>query len=173
MEGPIDLKATLSHGFSRRKFLRDTGVGLPLVLGGMRVFARNPAALFANDSLYPIKIGPTRRYFVDQNNRPFLMQGDSAWSLLVAATKEEAEQYLENRRRKGFNTIIVNLIEHKFPGRTNRYGEGPFLVEGDFSTPNEKYFEHADWVIRKAGRKEYWFCSSPFFSDTKGLTKVG
>ncbi len=168
MEEPIDLKATLSHGFSRRKFLRDTGAGLPLMLGGMRAFAYNPAALFAHESTYPVKIGPTRRYFVDQNNRPFLMQGDSAWSLLVAATKEEAEQYLENRRRKGFNTIIVNLIEHKFPGRTNRYGEGPFLVKDDFSTPNEKYFEHADWVIRKAGEKGILVLLLPIFLGYKG-----
>jgi len=78
MEELIDRKAAPSDGYSRRRFLRDTGVGLPLMLGGMRVFACNTAALFAPDSTYPIKIGPTHRYFVDQNNRPFLMQGDSA-----------------------------------------------------------------------------------------------
>ncbi len=30
---------------------------------------------------------------------------------MVQPTKEEAEQYLRNRHRKGFNSIIVNLIE--------------------------------------------------------------
>ena len=132
------------------------------------LLACSAAALYATDSPYPLKIGPTHRYFVDQNNRPFLVQGDSAWSLLVAATKEEAEQYLENRRRKGFNTIIVNLIEHKFPGSTNRYGDDPFLVKGDFSTPNEKYFQHADWVIRKAGEKGIQVLLLPIFLGYKG-----
>jgi hypothetical protein len=30
----------------------------------------------------------------------------------------------------------VNLIEHKFRGPVNRYGEGPFTTPGDFCTPN-------------------------------------
>ena len=131
-------------------------------------FTCYPAALHAADAAYPIKIGPTHRYFVDRNNHPFLMQGDSAWSLIVGVTKDEAEQYLENRRRKGFNTVIVNLIEHKFNGPKNRDGEGPFLVQGDFSTPNEKYFQHADWVIRKAGEKGILVLLLPIFLGYKG-----
>ena len=73
--------------------------------------------------------------------------------MISGLTKEEAEAYLEDRRKKGFNSIIVNLIEHKFRGPVNRYGQAPFLTPGDFSTPNEKYFEHADWVLRKAAEK--------------------
>src|ERR1019366_4601467 len=46
------------------------------------------------------------------------------WSLISGLTKDEAELYLEDRRRKGFNSLIVNLIEHKFHGPVNRYGQG-------------------------------------------------
>ena len=81
------------------------------------------------------------------------MQGDAAWSLISGLTSEEAEKYLEDRRSKGFNSVIVNLIEHQFRGPVDRYGQNPFTVSGDFSTPNEKYFAHADWVIRKAAEK--------------------
>jgi len=102
---------------------------------------------------YPLQISANRRYFVDQKRVPFLLHGDAAWSLISGLTKPEAEAYLEDRRDKGFNAVIVNLIEHKFKGPKNREGEEPFLVRGDFATPNEKYFEHADWVIRKAGEK--------------------
>ena len=107
----------------------------------------------AGDLLYPLKVGPTKRYLVDRNNHPVLIHGDTAWSLITAVTKAEAEQYLENRRQKGFNAIMVNLIEHKFNGPATREGEQPFSAPGDFSTPNEKYFAHADWVIRKAAEK--------------------
>ncbi len=100
---------------------------------------------------------------VDQSGAPFLIHGDTPWSLISGLTKEEAEQYLENRRQKGFNSIIVNLIEHKFRGPVNRYGEGPFTTPGDFSTPNEKYFEHADWVIRKAGEKGMQVFLAPIY----------
>lgn len=103
--------------------------------------------------VYPLKVSENKRYLVDRNNQPVLIHGDTAWSLITGVTKAEAEQYLENRRQKGFNAIIVNLIEHKFKGPANRDGENPFTTAGDFATPGEKYFTHADWVIRKAAEK--------------------
>jgi len=114
-------------------------------------------------SPYPILIGPDHRHVVDQRGAPFLIQGDTPWSLISGLTSEEAEQYLESRRQLGFNSIIVNLIEHKFHGPVNRYGEGPFTTPGDFSTPNEKYFEHADWVIRKAAEKGMQVFLAPIY----------
>ncbi len=114
-------------------------------------------------SPYPIRVGPDHRHVVDQAGAPFLIQGDAPWSLISGLTREEEEQYLENRRQKGFNSIMVNLIEHKFHGPVDRYGEGPFTTPGDFSTPNEKYFEHADWVIRKAAEKGIQVFLAPIY----------
>jgi len=110
------------------------------------------SALRAADPIYPLKVSANMRYLVDQKNRPFLLQGDSPWSLIVAVDDESVEQYLKNRREKGFNAIVVNLLEHHFCAHPplNLAGDGPFTTPGDFSTPNEKYFAHADWVIRKA-----------------------
>jgi len=112
---------------------------------------------------YPVRIGPDHRHLVDQSGAPFLVQGDAPWSLISGLTREEAELYLEHRRSQGFNSLIVNLIEHKFRGPVNRYGEGPFTTPGDFSTPNKKYFEHADWVIRKAAEKGFQVFLAPIY----------
>ena len=112
---------------------------------------------------YPVKVGPDHRHLVDQSGAPFLVQGDAGWSLISGLDNEEAEKYLEARRRQHFNSIIVNLIEHKFRGPVNRYGEGPFTIPGDFSTPNEKYFVHADWVIRKAQEKGLQVFLAPIY----------
>jgi len=91
------------------------------------------------------------------------MQGDAAWSLISALTKEDADRYLEVRRRQGFNAIIVNLIEHHFNGPVDRYGDGPFTTAGEFSSPNEKYFAHADWVIHKAEEKGIVVLLAPIY----------
>jgi hypothetical protein len=112
---------------------------------------------------YPLRVSSDHRHLVDQNGNPFLAQGDAPWSLITGLTSEEAERYLDTRHRQGFNSIIVNLIEHKFHGPVNRNGEGPFVTPGDFSTPNEKYFEHADWVIRKAQEKGFQVFLAPIY----------
>ena len=88
----------------------------------------------------------------DAAGRPFLLHGDAAWSLIADLTREDAELYLKDRAARGFNTILVSLIERKFATHApaNAYREPPFLVAGDYATPNEKYFAHADWVISRA-----------------------
>lgn len=119
---------------------------------------------------FPLKLAPGKRYLVDQHNKPFLIHGDSPWSLMVSLTKEEAEIYLEDRRKKGFNTILVNLLEHKFApdAPNNRYGEGPFTKPNDYSTPNEAYFSHVDWVIRKAAERGILVLLTPSYLGFDG-----
>jgi len=106
-----------------------------------------------------------KRYLVGQNGRPFLMQGDAAWSLIVGLSDAEEERYLKDRRQKGFNTVLVELIEHKFCKHPplDRAGDAPFTTPGDFSTPNEKYFAHADWVIRKAAEDGIQVLLAPIY----------
>ena len=101
----------------------------------------------------PLAVSENHRYLVDQNHVPYLLQGEAAWSLIVVPSDQEVEQYLKNRRDKGFNAVLVELIEHRYSKKPplNAAGDPPFTTPGDFSTPNEKYFAHADWVIRKAG----------------------
>lgn len=119
---------------------------------------------------WPLKIGPTKRYLVDQNERPVLVHGESPWSLIVGPPPQEVELYLANRKAKGFNSIIVNIIEHLFHSRApkNYRGDAPFTTPGDFSTPNDKYFAHADWVIRKAGEYGMQVLLSPAFVGCRG-----
>src|SRR6267143_3892352 len=104
---------------------------------------------------YPLKISTNRRYLVDQNNKPFRIQGDSAQSLIANLTYAEADKYLSNRQRKGFNTVNINLLEAKFAihAPANRNGDAPFTKPGDLSTPNEAYFAFADSIIDLAASK--------------------
>jgi Protein of unknown function (DUF4038)/Putative collagen-binding domain of a collagenase len=106
-------------------------------------------------SILPLAIGPNERHFVDQLGVPILIQGDAAWSLIAATTRDQAELYLDDTVAKGFTAIIVNLLEMYWspdPPR-NVFGHDPFRTPNDFATPNEPYFEHADWVLAEAGRR--------------------
>ena len=44
-------------------------------------------------------------------------------------------------------------VEFSINPPRNAYGDGPFTTPGDFSTPNETYFTHADWVINEAASR--------------------
>jgi hypothetical protein len=107
-------------------------------------------------------VSEDRRYLVDQVGGPFLVVGDTAWSLIADLRANDIKAYLDDRQRRGFNAIIVNLIEAKFstdPPRT-RDGIEPFRSSGDFSTPNSDYFDFAHKVIEWANDRgiTVWLC---------------
>ncbi len=123
----------------------------------------------ASESPFPVRVSANGHYLEDASGQPFLLHGDTAWSLIVQLTKEEAEEYLENRRQKGVNSIIVNLIEFKYADNApkNRAGDAPFATPGNFSTPNEAYFAHADWVVSKAGEKGMLAVLNPCYTGNR------
>ncbi|HKW84380.1 MAG TPA: DUF4038 domain-containing protein, partial [Burkholderiaceae bacterium] len=121
-------------------------------------------------STWPLHVESGKRYLVDAQNRPFLIQGDSPWSLISRLTRENVDLYLETRRQQGFNTVMTNLIEHQFTDNppNNAYGAAPFTRAGDFSTPNEAYFAHAEYVIAKAKEKGILVLLCPAYLGYQG-----
>lgn len=114
---------------------------------------------------YPLKLSADGTYLVDQGNRPFFINGDTAWSLIVQLSQADAETYLSDRAQKGFNLVLVNLIDHQFATNApaNLAGQAPFTTPGNFNTPNEAYFSHADWVINKAAEKGIVVLLAPLY----------
>jgi hypothetical protein len=75
--------------------------------------------------------------------------------MIANLTYAEADTYLNDRKAKGFNTVIVNLLEHKFAvnAPADRNGDQPFTTAGNFATPNPAYFAFADSIIDLAAAK--------------------
>jgi hypothetical protein len=105
---------------------------------------------------YPLALSADGHHIVDQTGRAVFFNADSPWHILPRLTREDTQLYLDNRQQKGFNAIVVSLVVRDgFPGGTgtNAYGAPPFLVPGDFATPNEAYFAHVDWVLQQANQR--------------------
>lgn len=95
-----------------------------------------------------------RTYLVDPSGAPVFINGDSAWSLMAQPTNAQIEMYLDNRRAKGYNAIIVSLIEAAFAENApaNALGVRPF-TGAPFATPNEDYFARVDWIVAQAAER--------------------
>jgi len=104
--------------------------------------------------VYPLRVGPTSRYLVDQTGKPFFLAGDAAWSLFSQLTDQDADTYLAARQQSGFNLVMANVIEHKFASNAPRdiYGLAPF-TGANFTTPNDAYFAHVDYIVQSAAAK--------------------
>lgn len=77
-------------------------------------------------------------------------------------SETDAVDYLDDRTKRGFNSIIVSLIERRFADKAPATSDGiqPFLEAGDFTQPNPEYFDHAARVIAAAQERGIcvWLC---------------
>ncbi len=97
-----------------------------------------------------LKVSENGRFLIDKNGKPFFYLGDTAWELFHRLNREEADRYLENRAEKGFTVIqAVVLAERDGLKDPNPYDEIP-LINNDPTKPNEKYFQHVDYIVNKA-----------------------
>lgn len=127
-------------------------------------------SLFAEGQL---QVSDNKRFLQTTNGKPFFWLGDTAWELFHRLNREEAEKYLKNRADKGFNVIqAVALAELDGLYDPNPYGEIP-LDNDDPTKPREAYFQHVDFIIRKAEQLGLYIGLLPTWGDKVFKDKWG
>lgn len=112
-----------------------------------------------------LKISQDKRYIEDTDGKPFLWLGDTAWELFHKLNREEADYYLTKRAKQGFTVIqAVLLAEDDGLKKPNAYGEIP-LIDLNPIKPNLKYFEHVDYIIKKAEKLGLYIALLPTWAD--------
>ncbi|RYZ34544.1 MAG: DUF4038 domain-containing protein, partial [Sphingobacteriales bacterium] len=101
----------------------------------------------------PLKLSKDKRHLTDQKGKYFLYNADTGWMLFLRLNQQETVEYLSQRKSLGFNVIQVQLTGFaQWDGQkpVNRNGQKPFLKDNDISVPNPNYFDHIEWVLKKA-----------------------
>ncbi len=122
-----------------------------------------PNVLFGQN--FPLKLSSNSRYLVDQDNKPFLINGDTPWLLLINMTLDDVKLYLDDRKNKKINTIQLQLNHYRSVNVANREGNKPFSNINDFSTVNEAYFQFVDKVLIEAKSRGIAVIIAPLWRD--------
>lgn len=126
-----------------------------------------------------LKISANGRYLQTKKGKPFFWLGDTGWLLLIKCTKEEAVQYLDDRKAKGFNVIQVMLI-HDVKQAVNVYGDSS-IHNGDIAQVISKdenitdghvygYWDHVDFIIREAEKRGMYMALVPLWGGNVKYT---
>jgi uncharacterized protein DUF4038/collagenase-like protein with putative collagen-binding domain len=142
--GKPSAKPTKLRASSNHRFLED--------ISARPFFA--VAGLAGASPFYPLKVGPTGRYLVDQNNVPFMIVGNASQSLIINLTHAQVDSYFADRQAHGFNSVWVALLRRGLPSSrpdgATFDGIFPFTTTDDLSIPNNAYFARADDYINLA-----------------------
>ncbi|MEM7379610.1 MAG: glycoside hydrolase family 140 protein [Bacteroidota bacterium] len=112
-----------------------------------------------------LKVSDNQRFLITDDGEPFFWMADTAWELFHRCDTDEAKMYLTKRAEQGFNVIqAVALAELDGLHSPNPYGQTP-LENDDPTTPNPKYFEHVDRVIKMADSLGMYIALLPTWGD--------
>ena len=105
----------------------------------------------------PLRVSENGRFLVEEGGKPFFVLADTAWPLFSGLSRKDVMFYLDDRKAKGFNTILCSLL-HFSPSddadwlpKHRVYGFWAFDGNHyDLSRPNKQYWTHVDWVMQQA-----------------------
>jgi hypothetical protein len=121
-----------------------------------------------------LKISANKRYFSTADGKPFFWLGDTGWLLFSKLNRQDAEKYLEDRRKKGFNVIQV-MVLHSLTV-VNAYGDSalihknvatPLVTAGNsFDNKTEyDYWDHVDYIVDLAASKGIYIAMVPVWGS--------
>lgn len=129
-----------------------------------------------------LKVSENRRFLVTGDGEPFFWLGDTAWELFHKLNREEADLYLENRQKCGFNVVqAVALGEDDGIRVPNAYGRKPLKMNdaGDYDATQPdaegeySYWDHVDYIVDKASSLGIYVAFLPTWGDKYVATGWG
>ncbi len=114
------------------------------------------ATEFSPPAMKPLRVSEDGRLLVEKGGDPFFVLADTAWPLFTGLSRADVMFYLDDRKAKGFNTILSTLLYSdpnspaEQPPRHSVYGFRAFEENGyNLSRPNKEYWDHVDWVMQQ------------------------
>lgn len=115
---------------------------------------RRTASVPPSAAVFPLSVHASGRYLVDAQGDPFLIHGDTSWSLPSSLTDSEVDQYVDDRAAKGFSALLIEAPVFYFTptgGTNNVDGVAPFAnMDGNWSwTLNNAYWLRVDRFVNR------------------------
>ena len=105
----------------------------------------------------PLRVSENGRFLVEQGGKPFFILADTAWPLFSGLSRKDVMFYLDDRKARGFNTILCSLLYFSPNDRAEWLPKhrvyGFWAFDGnhyDLSRPNKQYWNHVDWVMQQS-----------------------
>lgn len=135
-----------------------------------------------NKSALPLlKVSKNQRFLMKENGTPFFWLADTGWLIFSKLDRQEAENYLDDRAKKGFN-VIQAMVLHELEV-TNVYGDSalvdasismPWTTKGStFENPDAyDYWDHMDYIIKLARERGIYMALVPVWGSNVKQGKV-
>lgn len=141
-----------------------------------------------------LEVSQNGHFIEHKDGTPFLWVGDTAWGMFQQLTREEIDQYLDNRQKLGFNVIQSVAFWYPHGGgiesgphnAANVYGFRPFTGTEDYPNTSEPlvvaggtpekpndYWDHADYIINAVKKRNMYLALLPAWGRAYITAQMG
>ena len=102
-----------------------------------------------SDGIFPLSV--SGRYLIDAQSNPFLLHGDTPWSMPSSLTDAEVDAFIDDRATKGFTALMIEAPVIRFTpdGSTNNVDdEAPFTSGWNWILNND-YWLRVDRIVNR------------------------
>lgn len=114
------------------------------------------------------------RYLQHENGNPFFWLGDTGWLMFQRLNRDEANQYFQDRKEKGFN--VIQCIFYQSYNDYNIYGDTAYVskditrphhTQGNDPSNTEEYdfWDHVDYITELAAQHSIYLAIVPTWSQ--------
>jgi hypothetical protein len=145
---------------NRRHFF-NLSIPAAAILGGLpKISFATSSAL--TDYKSKFRVSANRRYIVDENGKPFFIMGDTPW--FVQKLKiDDARLVLDDRLKKGFNSLLLELLDDSTIPCIDGYGNAAFATDTDITQPNEAFWKYTDQLLDECEKRDFLVCVNPIW----------
>ncbi|RLD53398.1 MAG: hypothetical protein DRI97_13580, partial [Bacteroidetes bacterium] len=142
---------------------------IAMLLVGNQIAKTSPISNTLESNKWTLVISQDKMRIQKADGSDWFWLGDTGWSLFQELNREDAEYYYSTRASQGFTVIQAVVIMGWSRGwnDTNAYGHHPFH-NGDASNPNEEFWQHTDWLIKKASEYGLYLALLPSWGSYWG-----
>lgn len=124
--------------------------------------------------LQTLIISENQRYFTTEDGEPFFWLGDTGWLAFSKLSREEMDQYIADRKEKGFNVLQI-MVLHSLDTKSiyddaalmNNNITDPIYSPGN-SPDNEgeyDYWDHVEYMVQKAAEEKMYMALVPLWGN--------
>lgn len=142
----------------RRNFLKTTLAAAALASSGIS-FAMAPDKS-QGSSLF--KVSTNKRYLLDSSGKPFFIMGDTPWFIQKLKT-EDALLVLDDRHKKGYNSLLLEMLDDSTIPCIDGYGNPAFGTDTDITQPNQAFWDYTLKLFEECEKRGFLIAVNPIW----------
>lgn len=108
------------------------------------------------------RVSDNKRYLTDASGKPFFIMGDTPW-FIQKQKIEDVRLILGDRLKKGYNSLLLELLDDSAIPSVDGYGNHAFVTDTDITKPDQAYWDYTIQIFEECEKLGFFVVVNPIW----------